>query len=93
MNSVFKELKVILVICLSSTYIILAPKAFRPGMSMALQVTILKSPSPVEVKASILDEATKEEVAVASGIYQEGRLFSVNFFFFSLNVETKNKNF
>ena len=59
---------------LSSTYIIVAPKVFRPGMDMVLRVSILKSTSPVDVKASIRNEITKLEVATARGTYEAGWL-------------------
>ena len=41
---------------------------------MVLRVSILKSTSPVDVKASIRNEITKLEVATARGTYEAGWL-------------------
>ena len=65
--------------CISSslsTYVILAPSVFRPGMNYKLRVSILKASSAVNVNAAILEEKSKTALATGSGTFNAGLVYT-----------------
>jgi len=56
----------------NSSYVVVTPTSFRPGVPLNISVNILKDVGDVAVTATLVNSGTKDDVAMTKGMFAEG---------------------